>query len=126
MRKTKGIVAALCLGVVLTGCATTGGGLSRAQIADLVITQLDATLESAEAASAILSEDGTAPEELQLARVILAAAKPQIVAWIDLIETLTMTPGQAAEVVELKARADAIVPPAEARAIRDALSRAPA
>lgn len=107
----------------LVGCATTGaGGLTRAQAADLVITQLEATIESAEAVMTALDDTGTPPEELQLARIILAAAKPQIVAWITLIESLQTTEAQAARVSALKVRADAVVPPQEAAAIRARLA----
>lgn len=104
-----GIVVVLAFGGI--GCATFGsGGLTRSQAADLVITQLEATLDSAEAVSAILSEDGTPPEELQIARVILAAAKPQIISWINLIETLQMTAGQAEEATALRERARELDP----------------
>jgi hypothetical protein len=107
------LVASMGMGAV--GCATTGeGGLTRAQAADLVITQLEATLDSAEAVAAILDDEGVPPEELQIARVILAAAKPQIISWINLVETLQMNADQAAQAAELKARADALIPPAEA------------
>lgn len=110
------VVPALAVGAV--ACETT---ISKADVAQLVIEQLEATLESAEEASKILSEDGTAPEELQIARVIIAAAKPQIVSWIRLVETLALSQNQSERVAELKARADVVVPPAEAEAIRDEL-----
>ncbi len=106
MKRIVGIllVAAIALG----GCATATP-VSRAAQADMVLTQLEATLLSAEAVAAQLDDEGTPPEELVVARIVLAALKPQIAAWIGIYESIRGTPqDQDTDVALLVARANAL------------------
>ena len=108
--RTKVLPALLLVALALAGCVSTGeGGLTRAQIADMALTQLEATIQSAEAVSAILAKDGVPPEEYKKATLILAALKPQVLSWINMIETIIMTQKQYDEADALMVRAQVFV-----------------
>lgn len=96
----SGIFVAI-LGAFALGCASMTP-ISRETQANMVLTQIQATLETADVLYAELSKDGQSPEALRVTKVVLLAMKPQIVSWITLIEQLKASDEQYAQALVLK------------------------
>ena len=98
----------LAIGVAIGGCASLTP-VSQANKADLVLTQVAATVDTVDILVTGLDKDGQSPEALRITKVVLTAMKPQIVAWIGLIEQLNTSNEQYVQAQELRTKLDAAV-----------------
>ena len=94
--------------IFAVGCASLTP-ISRETQAELILAQIEATLETADILYADLSKEGVSPESLRITRTVFRAMKPQVVSWISLIETLKASDDQYNTAQDLKVDLEAVV-----------------
>ena len=107
MKKELILAFSIILVGVTAGCASMTP-ISQVNQANLILTQVSATLDSAAVLFTELSKNGQSPQVLHDVEIALKVLKPQIVAWIDTISQLKASAAQYTAAQDMKVKLEAL------------------